>query len=106
MEARIETDRAGFITWAENTERLLNLSQRAAIGRDLLLFFPADRRVLLGELSRAVDGMVVQPVLVTLRPRDRRPIAVRVVMVALDTTPRTIRWEIRSVTQSDDADDD
>lgn len=105
MTARIETDEIGLISRADDAPRVLNFSARGAQGRNLLLFFPEDRRLLQSELARAVEGIPNDPVTVTLRPRDRRPVDVSVLMIVLDTSPPTVCWEIQPIPDTERVDD-
>ena len=76
-QAWIVTDPAGVVLEISGpAHRLLNLSARGALGRNLTAFFSQDRHRVVADLARAVDGQIVERDSV-LRPRDRRPIRVR-----------------------------
>jgi CheY-like chemotaxis protein len=78
VQAWAVTDGAGVITEISGPcHRLLNLSARGALGRNLTAFFSQDRHRVVADLARAVDGQIVQRDSV-LRPRDRRPFQVRI----------------------------
>ena len=77
-EAWIVTDDRGvMIEISGPGHRLLNLSARGALGRNLSAFFAADRHHVFGDMARALDGQIAQRQAV-LRPRDRRPFPVSV----------------------------
>ena len=91
------TDGAGVIMEISGpAHRLLNLSARGALGRNLTAFFSQDRHRLVADLQRVIDGQIVQRNTV-LRPRDRRPFEVRLEIArekdAHGTAPR-LRWVI------------
>lgn len=97
LQAWVVTDAAGMIAEISGpAHRLLNLSARGALGRNLTAFFSQDRHRVVADLARAVDGQIVQRDTV-LRPRDRRPVNVRVEIArekdALSRAPR-LRWVI------------
>ena len=97
VQAWIVTDDAGMILEiSAPAHRLLNLSARGALGRNLTAFFSQERHRVVSDLGRAADGQIVQRDTV-LRPRDRRPVRVRVEIArekdALVRTPR-LRWVI------------
>ena len=76
-EAWIVTDDRGvMIEISSPGHRLLNLSARGALGRNLTAFFGADRHHIFGDMSRALDGQIAHRQAI-LRPRDRRPFSVR-----------------------------
>jgi CheY-like chemotaxis protein len=95
MEAWIVTDPEGIVleTSAEG-HRLLNLSARGAMGRNLTAFFSEDRHRIIADLARASDGAIVQRA-ARLRPRDRRPFHVHFEITRETTTDprdRRLRW--------------
>ena len=77
LDAWIVTDERGvMIEISGPGHRLLNLSARGALGRNLTAFFDGDRHQVFGDMSRAIDGRVMHREL-QVRPRDRRPFPVR-----------------------------
>jgi DNA-binding response OmpR family regulator len=75
-EAWIVTDDRGVMLEISGPgHRLLNLSARGALGRNLPAFFAGERHQVFGDISRALDGHVAQRE-AQMRPRDRRPFAV------------------------------
>lgn len=96
-QAWVVTEASGVVVEISGpAHRLLNLSARGAMGRNLTAFFSQDRHRLVADLSRAVDGQIVQRDTI-LRPRDRRPVAVRIEIArekdAGSQMPR-LRWVI------------
>lgn len=73
--------------------RLLNLTRRGALGRNLTSFVVDNRPRLMGELLRAAEGVLIDTV-TTLHPRDRRPRRVRL-DVALLPSPVHARARLR-----------
>jgi DNA-binding response OmpR family regulator len=97
LEAWIVTDEAGIVleTSAEG-HRLLNLSARGVIGRNLTSYFSEDRYRLVADLARALDGAMIQGDAI-LRPRDRRPFEVHFEITretTRDPRHRRLRWII------------
>lgn len=75
-EAWIVTDDRGVMLEISGPgHRLLNLSARGALGRNLPPFFDGERHQVFIDMTRALDGQVVQRK-AQLRPRDRRPFTV------------------------------
>ena len=101
LQAWIVTDAAGVVLEISGpAHRLMNLSARGALGRNLTAFFSQDRHRLVADLGRAVDGQIIQRDTV-LRPRDRRPVRVRIEIArekdASSRTPR-LRWVVEPET--------
>jgi DNA-binding response OmpR family regulator len=93
-EAWIVTDREGTILEiAAPAHRLLNLSARGALGRNLPAFFSQDRHQVVRALERASEGHLVHRESV-LRPRDRRPFNVRfdISREPLESSAVRVRW--------------
>lgn len=102
-EAWIVTDERGVMLEISGPgHRLLNLSARGALGRSLPPFFDGDRHQVFIDMSRAADGQVTQREAV-LRPRDRRPFALRLEVSKEPTTgsavPR-LRWILEPIKPS------
>jgi CheY-like chemotaxis protein len=77
VDAWIVTDDRGVMVEISGpAHRLLNLSARGALGRNLTAFFGGDRHHVFQDIARALDGQVSCRAL-PLRPRDRRPFSVR-----------------------------
>lgn len=75
-EAWIVTDDRGVMLEISGPgHRLLNLSARGALGRNLPAFFAGERHQVFGDMARALDGHVAQRE-AQIRPRDRRPFTV------------------------------
>jgi CheY-like chemotaxis protein len=95
--ATIVTDCEGrILELTLDAAKLLNMSQRGAIGRILPTFFVDDRPKLLAEISRAAEGVIINREGL-LQPRDRKPIRVHmdVSAYAASWEPVTrIRWEL------------
>jgi hypothetical protein len=83
IAATVITTTAGVIEWVDPSgARLLNTAARSCAGRDLLRFFARDRMTLLASMRAAASGQVIESE-ATIRPRDRKPVAVAL-RVALD----------------------
>lgn len=100
-EAWIVTDDRGVMVEISGPgHRLLNLSARGALGRNLPAFFAGERHQVFGDIARALDGHVAQRQ-AQLRPRDRRPFSVayeicREPAVAGSAVPR-LRWAFEPI---------
>jgi PAS domain-containing protein len=96
VQAWAVTDANGVIMEISGpAHRLLNLSARGALGRNLTAFFSQERHRVVADLARAVDGQIVERDTI-LRPRDRRPMRVRVEIAREKDASRTVRlrWVI------------
>jgi CheY-like chemotaxis protein len=71
----VTDDRGVMLEISGPGHRLLNLSARGALGRNLPPFFDGERHQVFIDMTRALDGQVVQRE-AQLRPRDRRPFTV------------------------------
>jgi CheY-like chemotaxis protein len=103
VDAWVVTDREGVIVEISGpAHRLLNLSARGALGRNLTAFFTQDRHYVLNGIARAADGQVVERESV-LRPRDRRPFPVRI-EICRDgdehASVERLRWVLEPLRQS------
>lgn len=91
------TDPVGqILDLSESAAKLLNMSRRGAIGRNLPTFFVEDRPKLLAELLRATEGVILNRDGV-LQPRDRRPVRVHLDVGALPSEPAggvKLRWDL------------
>ena len=75
--AVVRTSGSGVIHWVNQAgARMLNIGERAASGRNLLTFFNGGRASLELELLRASSGQVCE-FEASLRPRERKPLNVR-----------------------------
>jgi DNA-binding response OmpR family regulator len=75
--------------------RLLNLSARGALGRNLLLFVGAERERVARGMQLAASGQVVQDEM-TLVPRERKRVRVEVDLNgSTDPTTATVEWKIQ-----------
>ncbi len=80
-EAWIQTDLGGFITQlSEKAALLLHVSPHAARGQRLPIFFTGDRPGLYEDMRAVHDRLVIIAKQCTLRPRDRRAIAVTLML--------------------------
>jgi CheY-like chemotaxis protein len=100
-EAWIVTDDRGVMVEISGPgHRLLNLSARGALGRNLPAFFAGERHQVFGDIARALDGHVAQRE-AQMRPRDRRPFTVayeicREPSVSGSAVPR-LRWTLEPI---------
>jgi CheY-like chemotaxis protein len=82
--------------------RLLNLSARGALGRNLTAFFSEDRHRIVADLARAGDGAIIQGT-AKLRPRDRRPFQVHFEITretAAGPRDRRLKWVLEPIPQT------
>lgn len=95
--AALVTTPHGIIVWAdERAAALLNVGARALQGRDLLVFFNGDRARVRAEMASAAAGQVCD-LEASLRPRDRKPVSVRVdLAVSLDGSPGELEWTVEA----------
>jgi PAS domain-containing protein len=89
------TDVKGVLLDAsDDVGRLVNVTRRKLIGRNLLIFFDRDRELI--ELVAAAAARGQPATLPTrLRPRDRKPIPVRILVQAepeRSATLTSLRW--------------
>ena len=100
-EAWIVTDDRGVMVEISGPgHRLLNLSARGALGRNLPAFFAGERHQVFGDIARALDGHVAQRE-AQMRPRDRRPFTVayeicREPAIGASAVPR-LRWTLEPI---------
>lgn len=91
------TDAVGTIeALSADAAKLLNLSQRGAIGRSLPMYFVDNRPRLMAELLRAAEGVIIERGAV-LHPRDRRPREVQLdisIMPDVPGAPIRLKWVI------------
>ena len=89
----IETTVQGIIEWLdEGASQLLNMSQRASRGRELLPWFAGDRHAIAEAIYRAATGQEVQGEAI-IRPRERKPVPVAFhVALIVDETGQYLRW--------------
>jgi hypothetical protein len=89
-------DQRGVIFDAsEDVRILLGTSKRALGGRNLYVFFDGDRRAVMRVAAVAVGGHA-GPHTARIRPRDRKPVTVRMDIVADDDTMiPNLRWTLR-----------
>lgn len=96
--AVVRTTGSGSILWINDAAaRMLNLGQRAAPGRNLLTFFNGGRVRLQQELVRASTGQVCE-LKADLRPRERRPLGVRIDLTAAEERGE-IEWLMEPANQ-------
>ncbi len=95
--AVLVTTRAGIIVSANQAAAaLMNTGVRAVQGRDLLAFFNGDRARVRTEMAAATAGQVCG-FEVSLRPRERKPLSVRVDLAAsLDEGPGELEWTLEA----------
>ena len=98
--AIVTTDEAGTILSLNPAAgRLLNLSVRGALGRNLLLFVGAERDRVGRGLQLAALGQVVQDEM-TIVPRERKRVRVEVDLKGSSARTATIEWKIQPVVPS------
>jgi hypothetical protein len=91
------TTEDGIIVSAnESAAALVNVGIRALPGRDLVAFFNRDRARVRAEMASAGAGQVCD-FDASLRPRERKPLNVRVDLAAsLDGGQRELEWTIEA----------
>ena len=103
LDAWIVTDDRGVMLEISGPgHRLLNLSARGALGRSLPPFFDGERHQVFIDMSRALEGQVVQRQ-TQLRPRDRRPFAVNYEVCREpmpDQSAARLRWMLEPIAAS------
>jgi hypothetical protein len=88
----IRTDLGGFITHlSDEAAMMLGVSQRLALGRRLPTFFNEDRPGVYGDIRAAYDTRVPITKRCTLKPRERGPISVSLVLQYVDES-RDLLW--------------
>jgi CheY-like chemotaxis protein len=93
----IVTDWLGHILdLSDDAAKLLNLSPRGARGRSLPTFFVDHRQGLIADVRRASEGLIIERVRM-LRPRERRPVRVRVDVSELPKASSGERTELHWV---------
>ena len=94
--AVLRTTASGIIVSVnEHGSALLNIAERAASGRNLLTFLNGDRGRVQVEMTRAAAGEVCE-FEAPLRPRERRPITIRVdLAAAVDGGPGELEWIVK-----------
>jgi PAS domain S-box-containing protein len=99
-DAWIVTDDRGVMVEVSGAgHRLLNLSARGALGRNLTAFFAGNRHQVFADMSRALDGQVAQRE-AEMRPRDRRPFALRFEICREASTGSSVprlRWTLEPI---------
>ena len=92
---RIWTDfEGGIVRASEEAARLFNLSQHNLEHRPIYHFFDGDRQQLFRALDRIARG--AQETLVgVVRPREKRPCAVMVVLEPDEANSALVRWTLR-----------
>ena len=96
--ATVITDSYGSIVWANAAAgRLLNISPRGLRGRTILGFCAPGRERVATHMRRAVGGQIVQET-VRMRPRDRKPLSLRVDISAAEfECGGTLEWSFEPV---------
>jgi len=92
---RIWTDFAGQIVRVnKEAAQLFNLSEQNLRARPIHYFFEGDRHHLFAALGRSAQGLngLVAGI---LRPRDRRPCAVLVILEPDEFQSGLVRWTLR-----------
>ena len=92
---RIWTDYAGeIIRVSKEAAQLFNLSQQNLRHRPIHHFFDGDRHLLFRALDRTALG-VAGTLAGVVRPREKRPCAVLVVLEPEETQSGLVRWTLR-----------
>jgi PAS domain-containing protein len=92
VTATIITTITGVIEWVDPlAARLLNVSARACLGRDLYQFFAADRLTLRASARQATLGDTIESE-ARIRPRDKRPVAVALRLAMDSNAEGSLRW--------------
>jgi CheY-like chemotaxis protein len=99
----VTDDRGVMLEISGPGHRLLNLSARGALGRNLPAFFAGERHHVFGDMARALDGQLAQREL-QIRPRDRRPFMLSYEISREPSTgpasvPR-LRWTLEPITSN------
>jgi len=83
----VVTDTSGSIlTASAEAATLLGLTPKKLVGRSLYLFFDRDRTAALRSARLAAAGQPVAPLQLRVRPRERRPLPVRL-SIQIDPGP-------------------
>jgi DNA-binding response OmpR family regulator len=91
----ITTDAVGcIVSLNAPAAALLNLSARAAVGRNLVTFVDGKRAKVGRLLTHAADGRVIQDEIV-IKPRERKRVTLEVEMIGDDHGARTVEWRFR-----------
>jgi hypothetical protein len=72
---------------------MISMSAAGAYGRQIQLFFVADRQEVLRDMRCARDGMTIESVR-TLKPRERRAMTVRVEIAVDDEVLDHLLWRL------------
>ena len=100
LDAWIVTDDRGVMVEISGPgHRLLNLSARGALGRALPPFFDGERHQLFIDMSRALEGAVINRT-AAFRPRDRRPFQLRYEIcreILTGTATPRLRWVLEPI---------
>jgi hypothetical protein len=92
-DAWVRTDFMGRIhDISTGAAALISMSPAGSYGRQMQLFFVADRQQVIRDMRSARDGMNVDSIR-TLKPRERRSIPVRVEMTR-DENPDHLLWRL------------
>jgi hypothetical protein len=98
MESWVDTDTFGLaIDASPSAATLFNLSVRGLTGRRLSLFF-MDRAVVMERFRAVAAGLSVASVIVTLRPREKKP---KVVRIELELSGDIVRWYVMAIAVAD-----
>ena len=92
----IISDLAGRVLYAGgNLRRFFNLSHRAMIGRDVYVFIDKDREYVHRSTMALTTNVTIERDLV-IRPRDRKPVLVRV-MIATHPENPSFLWHFSPI---------
>jgi hypothetical protein len=92
---RIWTDFTGeIVRVSKEAAQLFNLSEQNLRARPIHYFFDGDRQPLSAALERSARGSNAM-VAGVLRPRDRRPCAVLVILERDEVQSELVRWTLR-----------
>jgi hypothetical protein len=92
LDAWIVTDFLGHIhDISPAAAALISMSAAGAYGRQMQLFFVADRQNVIRDMRAAREGMTVETVR-TLKPRERRSVPVRIEMALAEEYRDHLLW--------------
>lgn len=96
-EFRVWTDQWGQISHiSAPAASLIGFSALGATGRQLALFFVSDRTGIIRDMRSAREGLTIERIH-TLKPREKRSLAVRVEIARDEQNPDHLQWRLQPV---------